>query len=155
TEGRFYTSEEDDHAASVCVLGQGARMNLFGDQEAVGQYVKVDEQWFHVIGVAGPQMSSRTNVEGVPSQDLNNVIYTPLRTAFFRLESSMSRYHDEIDGIYLQLASAEDTVPTGEIVRSILNGSHREANDFGVIVPAALLAEQRRTQRIFDMVMVA
>src|SRR5205085_7321924 len=59
------------------------------------------------------------------------------------------------DGIYLQLASAEDTVPTGEIVRSILNGSHREANDFGVIVPAELLAEQRRTQRIFDMVMVA
>ena len=155
TEGRFYTSEDDDHAATVCVLGQGARMNLFGDQEAVGQYVKVDEQWFRVIGVAGPQMSSRSSVEGVPSQDLNNVIYTPLRTSFFRLENSRSQYHDEIDGVYLQLASAEDTVPTGEVVRSILNGTHHEANDFGVIVPAELLAEQRRTQRIFDMVMVA
>ncbi|MCI0348956.1 MAG: FtsX-like permease family protein, partial [Acidobacteriales bacterium] len=33
--------------------------------------------------------------------------------------------------------------------------SHRNAGDFSVIVPAELLAEQRRTQRIFDMVMVA
>ncbi|MBV8205322.1 MAG: ABC transporter permease [Acidobacteria bacterium] len=155
TEGRYYTSEEDDHAATVCVLGQGARMNLFGDQEAVGRYVKVGDQWLRVIGIAGPQVSSRQNVEGVPSQDLNNVIYTPLRTTFFRLESSKSEWHDEIDGIYLQLASADDTVQTGEVVRSILNASHHEANDFGVIVPAELLAQQRRTQRIFDMVMVA
>src|SRR6185503_6891778 len=32
---------------------------------------------------------------------------------------------------------------------------HHSAADFSVIVPAELLAEQRRTQRIFDAVMVA
>ena len=37
----------------------------------------------------------------------------------------------------------------------MLNDSHKGAGDFSVIVPAELLAEQRRTQRIFEMVMVA
>ena len=37
----------------------------------------------------------------------------------------------------------------------ILNASHRNAGDFTVVVPAELLAQQKRTQRIFDMVMVA
>ena len=37
----------------------------------------------------------------------------------------------------------------------MLNASHRNTPDFSVIVPAALLAEQRRTQRVFEVVMVA
>ena len=41
------------------------------------------------------------------------------------------------------------------MVRGILNTSHRNAADFSLIVPAELLAEQKRTQRIFEMVMVA
>jgi hypothetical protein len=40
-------------AASVCVLGEGARAKLFGQQAAVGKYVKVNEQWFRIIGVVG------------------------------------------------------------------------------------------------------
>jgi putative ABC transport system permease protein len=153
--GRFFSGAENEAAAAVCVLGQGARTNLFGTEEAVGRFVKVDEQWFRVIGAVGPQLSARGSVAGIPSQDMNNVIYVPLRAAIFRLENARTRLKDEIDGIYLQLASAEQTVADGEVVRSILNGAHHEANDFSIVVPAELLAEQQRTQRIFDMVMVA
>ena len=42
-----------------------------------------------------------------------------------------------------------------DTVRGILNTSHRNAADFSLVVPAELLAEQKRTQRIFEMVMVA
>ena len=44
---------------------------------------------------------------------------------------------------------------TAGIVRGILNASHRSTDDFSLVVPAQLLAEQRRTQRIFEFVMVA
>src|SRR5207237_7923300 len=60
-----------------------------------------------------------------------------------------------IDGIYLQLQSSLDTLPTADVVRSLLNISHRNAAEFIVIAPAALLAQQQRTQHIFDLVMVA
>jgi putative ABC transport system permease protein len=153
--GRFFDADENDRAAPVCVLGEGARANLFGQQEAVGQYVKVNEQWFHVVGVVGPQLSAQTPLAGLQAQDLNNLIYVPLYAAIFRLEDRYSRTKDEIDGIYLQLKSAGDSFSTAEVVRSILNASHRNTPDFSVIVPAELLAEQKRTQRIFEVVMVA
>ena len=123
--------------------------------EAVGQYIKVNEQWFHVIGVAGPQMSAQGSVASLPSLDLNNVIYVPLYASMFRLEDSRSALKDEIDGIYLQLSSALDTLSTADVVRSLLTASHRNAGDFSVIAPSELLAQQQRTQRIFDLVMVA
>jgi putative ABC transport system permease protein len=153
--GRFFDATEADTGAPVCVLGEGARTNLFGARDAIGQYVKVNEQWFRVIGVVGPQVSSQTDVAGIPAQDRNNLIYVPVVASILRLEDSYSRFKDEIDGIYLQMADAGDTVRTAEVVRGILNASHRDTDDFSLVVPAALLAEQRRTQRIFGFVMVA
>jgi putative ABC transport system permease protein len=153
--GRFFDDSENNRAAPVAVLGQGAKASLFGQTEAVGQYIKINEAWFHVIGVAGPQLSAQSSIESVPTQDLNNLIYVPLYAAMFRLEDSRSNMKDEIDGIYLQLGSALDTLPTADVVRSLLNISHRDAGDFSVIAPAELLAQQQRTQHIFDLVMVA
>ncbi len=153
--GRFFSMEENDRAAPLCVLGEGAKANLFGAEEAIGQHVKVNEQWFRVVGVTGPQLSAGSDVAGVPSVDRNNLIYVPLDAAVFRLEDASSSRRDEIDGIYLQLETGTDSVRTADVVRGVLNASHRDAGDFSVIVPAELLAEQRRTQRIFDMVMVA
>lgn len=153
--GRFFDENEQGSAAPVTVLGQAAKAALFAQEDAVGRYIKVNEQWLRVIGVAGPQLSSSGGVEGVSNQDLNNLIYIPLSTALLRLEDTRSGFRDEIDGIYLQLASASDSPETAEMVRGVLNVSHRGRSDFGILVPAELLAEQKRTQRVFNLVMVA
>lgn len=155
TQGRFFNDEENAHAAAVAVLGQGAKSSLFGQAEAVGQYIKINEQWFHVIGTVGLQLSFQSGNTELPNQDFNNLIYIPLESAMFRLEDNRSGYKDDIDGIYLQVGSSLDTIPTADVVRSLLNASHREAGDFSVIAPAELLAQQKRTQHIFDLVMVA
>jgi putative ABC transport system permease protein len=153
--GRFFDDKETASAAAVAVLGEGAKTNLFGAKDPIGSYVKVNEQWFRVIGVTGPQVSSQSDVAGIPAQDRNNLIYVPVAAAILRIEDSYSGYKDEIDGIYLQMARADDTVPTSDVVRGILNASHHDTDDFSLVVPSALLAEQRRTQRIFGFVMVA
>jgi len=153
--GRFFGEDEARAALPVAVIGEGAKINLFGARDPIGEYVKVNEQWFRIIGTVGPQASSQTDVAGLPAQDRNNLIYVPVQAAILRLEDSYSRFKDEIDGIYLQLASTDDVVRTAEVVRGILKASHRDTDDFSLIVPAELLAEQRRTQRIFGFVMVA
>ena len=153
--GRFFDDTENDRGAPVCVMGQAATSNLFGGAEPVGQYIKVNTQWFRVIGVAGPQLTASSQVPGLPTQDLNNLIYVPLNSAIFRLADANSYQKDEIDGIYLQLVSADQSPDTAEVVRGLLGTSHRGADDFSVVVPAELLAEQKRTQRIFGIVMVA
>ena len=153
--GRWFDAEENDHAAPVCVLGDGARVGLYGNQDVLGQYVKVNEQWFHVIGVVAPQLTVQGSASGLPSQDLNNLLYVPLYTALDRLEDTNSDMKDDIDGIYLQMLPSVDILTTAEVVRGILNTTHGGAKDFSVVAPAELLAEQRRTQRIFEVVMVA
>jgi putative ABC transport system permease protein len=40
-------------------------------------------------------------------------------------------------------------------VTAVLNSTHNNTADFGVTIPAALLAQQQRTQTIFTYVMVA
>ena len=47
-----------------------------------------------------------------------------------------------MDGVYLQVASTDQSVETAEVVRGLLSASHRSADDFSVIIAAELLAEQ-------------
>jgi putative ABC transport system permease protein len=153
--GRFFSDEEDRRGAPVCVLGAAARWNLFGSADPMGQWVKLNEQWFRVIGVVSPELGAPSDASELPSADVNNVVYTPLQAALLRLEDSYSGVRDEIDGIYVQLRDGQDVGQAAQIVRAILQSSHHGANDYSVIVPAELLAEQRRTEQLFNAVMVA
>jgi putative ABC transport system permease protein len=154
-EGRFFTAADDAAAAPVAVLGEGARVALFGGRVALGEHVKVNEQWLRVIGVCGGVVSGKSGTDGAPAEDRNNVIYVPLRTALLRLEDAQAQRQDEIDGIYLQMPTADATVPASRVVRRLISETHNGADDFALVVPSELLAEQRRTQRIFELVMVA
>ena len=153
--GRFFDEREEAQADAVCVLGAAAKFSLFGAADPLGRYVKLNEQWFRVLGVVGPQLSGQTEIAGVPTQDTNNIIYVPLRAAILRVEDSYSDVRDEIDGIYLRLASDAEAPRIAHFVRAILDSTHHAAGDFSVIVPAELLAEQKRTERLFNAVMVA
>ena len=155
TRGRFFDDREEQDGAPVAVLGQAAAAGLFGATDPVNQFVKVNQQWFRVVGVAGPQLSTQSDLAGVPAQDQNNLIYVPLQSALLRLEDSLSWQKDEIDGIYINLKPEADVVTTGAVVRGLLDVAHRGATDFSVIIPAELLAQQQRTKRLFEIVMVA
>ena len=76
--------------AGLRVGGRCAGASLFGAADPIDQYVKVNEQWFRVIGVASPNLVHGRRVSGVPTQDLNNIIYVPLNAAILRLEDSYS-----------------------------------------------------------------
>jgi putative ABC transport system permease protein len=153
--GRFFNKSDEDSGAPVCVLGASAEWSLFGSANAIGVFVKANEQWFRVIGVVSPQLSSETAVAGLPAMDVNNAIYIPLQSAFQRLEDSYSDVRDEIDGIYLQFGDSASIPEAAQVARAVLDSSHHGGDDFSIIVPAELLAEQRRTERLFNTVMVA
>src|SRR5207302_9281163 len=56
---------------------------------------------------------------------------------------------------YLPLASPDTSVTDAEVVRGILNSSNHNYGDISGIVPAELLAQQKRTEQLFNTVMVA
>ena len=138
---------------SRCLV-TGLRRPLFGNEDPIGKFVKANQQWFRVIGLVGPQLTVQAGA-GLGQQDGNQVIYVPLMAAMLRLEETRSSQRDEIDAVYLQFSETADVSAAGAFVRGLLNTSHRGAGDFSVMVPAELLAEQQRTRRIFEVIMVA
>jgi putative ABC transport system permease protein len=152
--GRFFSREENLESSPVCVLGDAAKVNLLGFDDAIGKYVKVNDIWLQVIGVLTPQASGDTDVEGLQALNRNNLVIAPLNTVMRRFEDNNSYLKDEIDGIYMKVTPATDSVETANVVRAILNATHKDAGDFTVVVPAGLLEERRRTQFIFNVVMI-
>jgi putative ABC transport system permease protein len=138
--GRFFDAAEDASAAAVCVLARGAAERLFGARDPIGEHVRLGEPWFRVIGVAALEQ---------------NLVWVPLQAALLRLEDSQSFLRDEIDALYVALHRAEDAPAAAAVARGVLAATHRKAPDFRVVVPAELLEEKQRTERLFEAVSIA
>lgn len=153
-EGRFFTEEEHASSAPVCVLGERAKISILGYGSAVGEYVKVNDVWLRVIGVTAPTSTAESNVEGLEADDRSNVIMSPLNSVMRRFEDNNSYLKDEIDGIFVRVDAGADPIETSQIVRAILNTTHKGASDFSVLVPADLLAQREQQQLVFQIVMI-
>lgn len=152
--GRFFTEEENQQSAPVCVLGETAKVNLLGYEDAIGKYVKINDEWLQVVGVLTPQAGGDTDTEGMQALNRNNTVIAPLNTVMRRFEDNTSYLKDEIDGIYLKVAPGTDSIETSNVVRAILTATHKDAGDFSVFVPAGLLEQRRQNQLIFNVVMI-
>jgi putative ABC transport system permease protein len=155
TEGRFFDVSDDAASAPVCVLGESAKVSLLGYGPAIGRFIKVNDSWLQVVGVLSEQLMSGAQNAGSAMQDVNNIVYIPLNTFQYRFWDQSSEMKDDLDGIDLRLKAAADSVEVAKVVTAVLNSTHHNVQDFTVTIPAALLAQQQRTQTIFTYVMVA
>jgi putative ABC transport system permease protein len=155
TEGKFFDEADNAASAAVCVLGEAAKVNLIGYGPATGKFVKVNDTWLEVVGVLAEQLMAGSQSSGGSMQDVNNLIYIPLNAFQYRFWDQSSGMKDELDGIELRLRPEADSIEVAKVVTAVLNSTHHNTQDFTVTIPAALLAQQKRTQTIFAYVMVA
>lgn len=153
-EGRFFSDEDDARSAPVCVLGELAKVNLLGYDNAVGKFIKINDTWLQVIGVLAQQATADSGVEGLEVSSGNNLVIAPLNTVMRRFEDNNSYLKDEIDGMYIKVATGTDSIETANVVNAILTATHKDAGDFAITVPAGLLEQRRRTGFIFSIVMI-
>src|SRR6266567_7338318 len=103
-EGKFFDESDDAASATVCVLGEGAKVNLIGYGSAIGKFVKVNDTWLEVIGVLNEQLMAGAQSSGGVMQDINNIVYIPLNTLQYRYwDQSFGRLKDDLDGIEIRL----------------------------------------------------
>jgi putative ABC transport system permease protein len=72
--GRFFSHDEVDHMAKVCVLGQTVVANLFGQEDPVGQIIRVRKIPCQVVGVLAMKGQSPVG------QDQDDVVIMPFTT---------------------------------------------------------------------------
>ena len=178
-EGRFVDPLDESTHAQVCVIGSEVRRDLFGYGQAVGELVKVNDVWLEVVGVlAAADSGAKPGGAGLPgggagaagsgSPAASNAgggaaaggaagssreIYLPLSTADRKFEHpALASPLDEIVVRLKEGVSGEETSP---VLRDLLDRLHGGTGDYELVVPEALLAESRRTQRLFNVVMGA
>ncbi|MDD3922927.1 MAG: ABC transporter permease, partial [Endomicrobiaceae bacterium] len=49
--GRFFTKSENDSSAKVCVIGTTVVKNIFGNENPIGKYIKIDRKQFRIVGI--------------------------------------------------------------------------------------------------------
>lgn len=77
--GEFLSEAYEASLARVAVLGKTAARDLFGQDDPIGQSIRLGDQKFKVIGVAQPKGTSPMGM------DMDNRIFVPLSTATRRL----------------------------------------------------------------------
>jgi putative ABC transport system permease protein len=154
-EGAFFDDWANETSAAVAVLGETAKVGLLGYEPALGKFIKVDGTWLEVVGVLEEQLAQNPRRESSATPDVNNVIYIPINTFEYRFQDPGAGLKDELAGVDLQVAAGHDSIEVAKVVTAVLDSTHRATADFTVTIPAALLAQQQRTQAIFTYVMVA
>jgi putative ABC transport system permease protein len=102
--GRFYTHAENETAAKVCVLGQTVAENLFGDQDPLGQQIRVKQMPCEVIGVLDQKGQSAMG------NDQDDVVLVPSLTLRTRILNQSRQYVGSI----LVAAVSDEDIPRAE-----------------------------------------
>ncbi len=152
-EGRFLDALDVRDHAQVAVIGEAVRRDLFGYGEALGQHLKIDDVWLEVVGVLASAGGEVDAFQGVQLGSTATAIYLPVSTALRKFD------RDPLDSplaeIIVRLDDPEQGRETARAVAALLDHLHASAEDYQLVVPEALLAESRRTQQLFNLVMGA
>jgi putative ABC transport system permease protein len=141
--GRFFTPEELERKAKVCVLGQKIATRLFGRAEAaLGRQVFFFRASVKVIGVMEPKGADITG------EDQDEQVFTPITTYMRRFANQ-----DWITGAYLQLEEGADPEAVKASATDILRERHKigpgQEDDFALLTAKDTM---RLQQEALDLV---
>lgn len=103
--GRFYSAEDVQLRAHVCVLGSESKEKLFSGRFAIGEKIRINGVPYEVIGILRPRPQEGSE------NSINRVVYIPF--------STLSDFRDTryVDAIWLDFLGYN----YGEVERSIRN----------------------------------
>jgi putative ABC transport system permease protein len=138
SRGRFLPPGDPRRGGSVAVLGPKLKHELFGDQNALGEFVRVAGTRFRVIGIMAP----KGRILGF---DIDDAAYIPLATAMqvFNLDELM-----EIDLTY---AHERLTEVVAEAVKRMLAERHGGREDFTVTTQTAMIETFGKVMNVITM----
>lgn len=125
-QGRFLPKTDLDRAESVAVIGGKIRNELFGATRALGEWIRIGDRRFRVIGIMGSEGRSI----GV---DVQETIIIPVAAAQ-QMFNTASLFR-----ILVEAKSRESIEPVKQFVIDTLQARHQGEQDVTVITQDAVL----------------
>jgi macrolide transport system ATP-binding/permease protein len=111
--GRFFTEAENQRRMRLALVGLTVVRELFGEQNPLGEYIKLNKINFQVIGIL-PEKGANA------WRDQDDIVVIPVQTAMNRLLGK--NYVDYID---IEAASADQLLPIIEAAKELMRERHR------------------------------
>ena len=126
-QGRFIPSGDPTRGSAVCVIGYKLKKELFGNQSPVGEWARIGDRRFRVIGVLAKKGQSL-------GLDMGDVVVIPVASAQALFNTSA------LFRIIVQ-ANGRDAIPKAKkAILSIVRERHEGEDDVTVITQDALLS---------------
>jgi putative ABC transport system permease protein len=116
--GAFITQQDVQSAAKVCVLGQTVAEQLFGDDDPVGQFVRVRTLSCQVLGVLARKGQSQMG------QDQDDLIVLPYTTVRRKLFNAGGAQANTVNRVLMTATSAGTTQEAQREVLALLRQRH-------------------------------
>jgi putative ABC transport system permease protein len=150
--GAFISADDIQEARRVCVLGSDAKRALFHFSDPIGAKVKIQHQWFTVIGVLEDKGAAGGKIGGVLEvRNTDEDVYVPITAVLRRF--TFKENAPELSQITIKVNDSSHLQETANITRAILKRRHRGIDDFKIAIPEELMRQSQSTQQIFNIVM--
>jgi putative ABC transport system permease protein len=117
--GRLFTAEENQRGGQVALLGVTVKNQLFGDDDPLGQTIRVKNVPFEIIGVLARKGQS------AQGQDQDDAVFLPLQSARQRVIGSSRAKTRSVGSIMVKIREGEDMSEAETEVKSLLRQRHR------------------------------
>ncbi|NOY60733.1 MAG: FtsX-like permease family protein [Calditrichaeota bacterium] len=143
--GDFFTDEENRASLRLAVLGQTVKKNLFGNDDPIGETIRIRKIPFIVIGV---MQAKGVDINGV---DQDDQIIIPINTALRRVFNLTY-----LNTIYVQAKDSQSINAAIAEVRALLRERHHlirhnKPDDFTIQNQADILKTQEEATNTFTM----
>ncbi|HZQ67182.1 MAG TPA: ABC transporter permease [Terriglobales bacterium] len=146
--GTFFTQEDVETDAPVCVLAQTVVENLFADEDPVGKTVRVQKLPCKVVGVLEAKGFSATG------QDQDDFVVMPFTTAQKRITGNFW-----LDDIFCSAVSRDAMQEATRQIVALLRERHHlnvtEEDDFNVRRPEDVIQAQLETSRVMTILLAS
>ena len=161
-QGRFFSDAEMEAKSSVCVLSAETAEYLFRLDVPIGRTVRVNENYYHVIGVMEQrsQAPDKNELAESTAAEVGSRIYVPLETISARYgdiivkERTGSSQFEKVvlHEVTVKVDDRDQVVNVSLAIKNLLDRKHKKA-DYRMIVPLELLKRAEATKRIFSIVL--
>jgi putative ABC transport system permease protein len=158
--GRFFSTIDMRHRATVCVLNEPIVRELFPFSDPIGQTVWAGDAVYRVVGILRAQSQGARDRSGGDQATSGYEIYIPITTAkawfgnvnFKRRSGSHEATVIDLHRVTVRVKDLEQVTATARAIERVLEYSH-DKKDYEIVVPLKLLEQAKRTQRIFSIVL--
>jgi putative ABC transport system permease protein len=175
-QGNRFSDYHQENVSPVCVIGAGIKAKFFPKEEPLGKKIKCGQLWLTVIGVAKDRKISEKDITKLGIRNYNMDIYSPISTVILRSKNralvtqedilrnarreddndrKQNENYNQLDQVTVKVADTKYMAAVAGVLNRMLKRLHNDVVDFEIILPLALLEQEQRSKRIFNIVLGA